>query len=78
MAFFATGGGHGAEPGFATVVDAVNLDLSGFMEKAVDAEANTLTVGPGISFVDFETDLYNAGKLIRTSVYGVLPCWTEC
>ncbi|KAF2172607.1 hypothetical protein M409DRAFT_16570 [Zasmidium cellare ATCC 36951] len=62
--FFATGGGHGAEPGFATVQNAANIDLSGFTQNVLDTAANRLTVGPGVSFVDFETNLYNAGKLV--------------
>lgn len=65
--FFATGGGHGAEPGFDTVDNAVNIDLSNFRQNDLDTTANTLTVGPGLSFFDFEEDLYNAGKLIRES-----------
>lgn len=67
LSFFATGGAHGAEPGFATVKQAVNIDLSNLNENNLNVTANTLTVGPGISFVDFETNLYNAGKLIRES-----------
>ncbi|KAL8990177.1 MAG: hypothetical protein Q9169_008190 [Polycauliona sp. 2 TL-2023] len=62
--FFATGGGHGAEPGFATVQNAVNIDLSNFLQNDLDVTANTLTVGPGIAFKDFEENLYNAGKLM--------------
>ncbi|KAL9623135.1 MAG: hypothetical protein Q9204_007978, partial [Flavoplaca sp. TL-2023a] len=62
--FFATGGGHGAEPGFATVKNAINIDLSNFRENELNTTANTLTIGPGISFEDFEENLYNAGKLM--------------
>lgn len=62
--FFATGGGHGGETGFATVKQAVNIDLSNLTENKLNLTANTLTVGPGVSFVDFETNLYNAGKVV--------------
>lgn len=67
LRFFATGGGHGSEPGFATVKNAVNIDLSNFRQNELDATANTLTIGPGIAFKDFEENLYNAGKLMRES-----------
>ena len=67
LSFFPTGGGHGGETGFATVKQAVNIDLSNFKQNDLDVTANTLTVGPGISFGDFETNLYNAGKLARES-----------
>lgn len=46
---------------------AVNIDLSNFKENVLDLEANTLTVGPGNSFSAFETNLYNAGKMVRKS-----------
>jgi len=65
LSFFATGGGHGGETGFATVKQAINIDLSNFNENNLNLTANTLSVGPGISFVDFETNLYDAGKVIR-------------
>ncbi|KAL8963827.1 MAG: hypothetical protein Q9183_004924, partial [Haloplaca sp. 2 TL-2023] len=64
LTFFATGGGHGAEPGFDTVNNAVNIDLSNFRQNELDITNNTLTVGPGIAFKDFQEDLYNAGKLL--------------
>ncbi|EAU36716.1 conserved hypothetical protein [Aspergillus terreus NIH2624] len=64
LTFLATGGGHGGETGFATVKHAVNIDLSNFKENVLDLEANTLTVGPGNSFSAFETNLYNAGKMV--------------
>ncbi len=67
LRFFATGGGHGSEPGFATVKNAVNIDLSNFRQNDLDTTANTLTIGPGIAFGDFEENLYNAGKLMRES-----------
>lgn len=65
LSFFATGGGHGGETGFASVKQAVNIDLSNFKENVLDLKANTLTVGPGNPFSAFETNLYNAGKVVR-------------
>ncbi|CAI7668893.1 unnamed protein product [Penicillium manginii] len=64
LSFFATGGGHGGETGFASVKQAVNIDLSNFKENVLDLKANTLTVGPGNPFSAFETNLYNAGKVV--------------
>ncbi|KAF2204952.1 FAD-binding domain-containing protein [Delitschia confertaspora ATCC 74209] len=62
--FLATGGGHGSEPGFAKVKNAVNIDLSNFREKKIDTKANRLTIGPGMAFFEFEKDLYDVGKHI--------------
>lgn len=45
--------------------DVVNIELTKLTEKVLDTSANRLTVGPGISFFQFEDDLYAAGKLIR-------------
>ncbi|KAK5656801.1 hypothetical protein OQA88_4349 [Cercophora sp. LCS_1] len=64
LPFLATGGAHGGETGFANVKQAINIELSNFKEKKIDLAKNRLTVGPGISFVDFEEDLYNAGKFV--------------
>lgn len=81
LSFFATGGGHGGETGFATVNQAVNIDLSNFNENNINLTDNTLSVGPGVSFVDFETNLYNVGKVLRefcphpqtTTITHILP-----
>ncbi|KAF6222867.1 hypothetical protein HO133_000918 [Letharia lupina] len=64
--FFATGGAHGAELGFATVKNAVNIDLGNFNSTELDAANNLLTVGGSTTFSQFYDLLYNAGKEIRT------------
>ena len=65
--FFATGGGHQAEPGYASVVDTVNIDLGSFQTKQLDAAANTFTTGPNVTFIEIFDVLYDAGKELRKS-----------
>jgi FAD/FMN-containing dehydrogenase len=43
------------------------------VENKLDVASNRLTVGPGVSFVDFETNLYNAGKFVRKCLLPSCP-----
>ena len=63
--FFVTGGGHGVEPGFANVKNAINIQLNQFNTTSLSADARTITVGPGADFVAIYGLLYSAEKQIR-------------
>ena len=45
----------------------IEIDLGLFKNVAVDAAANTMTIGGGVIFDDVFDPLYNAGKEIRSS-----------
>lgn len=63
--FMATGGGHGYSTTLSTVENALDIDLSNFKSVAVDAAANTVTIGGATTFRQIYDPLYNAGKQIR-------------
>ena len=63
--FFVTGGAHGAEQGFATVKNAVNIDLGNFNTTALDVPNKLLTVGGSTTFSQFYDLLYNNGFELR-------------
>lgn len=65
ISFYATGGAHGAEPGFANVKNSVNIDLGNFDKLIVDPQANILTVGANITFSQIFEPLYNVSKELR-------------
>ncbi|KAF5846305.1 hypothetical protein GGP41_003702 [Bipolaris sorokiniana] len=60
--FLATGGGHGYSTSLSGVKGALNIDLSKFRNVAVNASANTMTVGAATIFADMLDPLYAAGK----------------
>ena len=49
----------------------IEIDLGLFKNVAIDAAANTMTIGGGVIFDDVFDPLYNAGKEIRSSNPGV-------
>lgn len=59
------GGGHGYTTTFAELQYGLEIDLSGFNQVAVDADANLMTIGGGVRFRDIFEPLYSAGKEIR-------------
>lgn len=59
------GGGHGYTTTFAELQYGLEIDLSGFNQVAVDADANRMTIGGGVRFRDIFEPLYSAGKEIR-------------
>lgn len=63
--FLATGGGHGYSTSLSGVKGALNIDLSKFRNVAVNASANTMTVGAATIFADMLDPLYAAGKQMR-------------
>jgi hypothetical protein len=65
VSFLATGGGHGYSTTLSGVKKALNIDLSNFRKVAVDASANTMTIGAATIFADVYDPLYAAGKQIR-------------
>jgi hypothetical protein len=65
VSFLATGGGHGYSTTLSGVKNALNIDLSNFRKVAVDASANTMTIGAATIFADVYDPLYAAGKQIR-------------
>lgn len=65
VSFLATGGGHGYSTTLSGVKDALNVDLSNFKKVAIDASANTMTIGAATIFADVYDPLYAAGKQIR-------------
>lgn len=71
LTYLATGGGHAIEPGFATVQNAIDIDLGNFDTLELDAEKRCLTIGPALAFKDIFTPLYNAGLELQT---GNAPC----
>ncbi|RAH54231.1 FAD-dependent oxidase [Aspergillus piperis CBS 112811] len=64
--FLAMGGGHGYTTTFAELQYGLEIDLSGFNQVAVDADANLMTIGGGVRFRDIFEPLYSAGKEIQT------------
>lgn len=67
VSFLATGGGHGYSASYAMTGchQALEIDLSNFQKIAVDADQNTLTVGPGVRIHQIMDPVYQAGKEFR-------------
>ena len=63
--FMGTGGGHGYTTTTSAIKNGINIDLGGFKSIAIDAAANTMTIGGAVTFGDVLNPGYNAGKEIR-------------
>ena len=57
-----TSGKHGYCSRLAQLQNGLQVDLSSLDHVKVDAESNTMTVGPGALFKDILDPLFNAGK----------------
>ncbi|KAL6156932.1 hypothetical protein ACJQWK_06901 [Exserohilum turcicum] len=63
--FMGTGGGHGYTTTTSAIKNGINIDLGGFKSIAIDAAANTMTIGGAVTFGDVLNPVYNAGKEIQ-------------
>ncbi|KAL4938557.1 hypothetical protein BDV06DRAFT_215011 [Aspergillus oleicola] len=70
ISFLATGGRHGYGGTLGAMHGGLALDLSALDELIIDAEAETLTVGPGIRFNDMFDAVYEAGFQVPTGTCG--------
>ncbi|KIA75781.1 hypothetical protein HK57_00395 [Aspergillus ustus] len=64
--FLTRGAGHGYSVTLAEFQDGVALDLSLWKSIQIDAAAETLTIGPGVTINDVLDPLYEAGFQIQT------------
>ncbi|KAF5602432.1 uncharacterized protein FSUBG_7739 [Fusarium subglutinans] len=69
--FLATGARHGYTTTLGKLQNGLAIDLSHFKEFQLDADAKTLTVGPGVTVGEIFDPLFNAGFDIQT---GSAPC----
>lgn len=65
IAFLATGARHGYTTALGNLRSGLAIDLSLFKEFELDADAKTLTVGPGVTVGEIFDPLFNAGFDIR-------------
>ncbi|GFF58651.1 6-hydroxy-D-nicotine oxidase [Aspergillus udagawae] len=65
--FLATGSAHSVKPGYTTVKNAVNIDLSQLKNACMDYEKNTITIGPGVLNSQVYDMLYNVKKELPLS-----------
>ncbi|OPB46331.1 hypothetical protein A0O28_0064520 [Trichoderma guizhouense] len=64
--FLTRGGGHGYAASLGDFQLGLSLDLSQWKHLKIDKKAQTLTVGPGITFAEIFDPLFNAGFYIQT------------
>ncbi|KLO99253.1 Uncharacterized protein Y057_14507 [Fusarium fujikuroi] len=69
--FLATGARHGYTTTLGELHNGLAIDLSHFKEFELDADAKTLTVGPGVTVGEIFDPLFSAGFEIQT---GSAPC----
>ncbi|KAF5589168.1 hypothetical protein FPANT_6383 [Fusarium pseudoanthophilum] len=69
--FLATGARHGYTTTLGNLQNGLAIDLSHFKEFELDADAKTVTVGPGVTVGEIFDPLFNAGFDIQT---GSAPC----
>ncbi|KAF4953187.1 hypothetical protein FGADI_6162 [Fusarium gaditjirri] len=69
--FLATGARHGYTTTLGDLDNGLAIDLSHFKDFELDADAKTLTVGPGVTVGEIFDPLFNAGFDIQT---GSAPC----
>ncbi|KAF5656998.1 hypothetical protein FCIRC_13432 [Fusarium circinatum] len=69
--FLATGARHGYTTTLGELRNGLAIDLSHFKEFELDADAKTLTVGPGVTVGEIFDPLFRAGFDIQT---GSAPC----
>ncbi|PFH62262.1 hypothetical protein XA68_14393 [Ophiocordyceps unilateralis] len=63
--FLTRGAGHSYSVTLAEFQHGLALDLSQFKSIEIDSDAETLTVGPGVTFNDIFDPLYQAGFQLR-------------
>lgn len=63
--FHAVATGHHYTAAYEKAKDVLQIDISNLNSVAVDADANTLTIGGAVRFVDVFEPLYKAGKETR-------------
>jgi FAD/FMN-containing dehydrogenase len=63
--FLATGTRHGYTTTLGELHNGLAIDLSHFKEFELDADAKTLTVGPGVTVGEIFDPLFSAGFEIR-------------
>ncbi|KAL7787172.1 hypothetical protein V8C37DRAFT_419020 [Trichoderma ceciliae] len=64
--FLTRGAGHGYAPSLDAFRHGLSLDLSQWKKLKIDKKAQTLTVGPGVTFAEIFDPLYKAGFYIQT------------
>ena len=64
-----TGGGHGYSGSLGSLQNGLEIDMSNFKDVAVDPTKDLMTLGAGVRFRDFLSQLYAAGKAIRKFVH---------
>ncbi|PHH80586.1 hypothetical protein CDD80_845 [Ophiocordyceps camponoti-rufipedis] len=64
--FLARGAGHGYGITLGEFQHGLALDLSQYKSIEIDSEAETMTVGPGVTFKDIFDPLYQAGFQLQT------------
>ncbi|KAL7812780.1 hypothetical protein V8C26DRAFT_436775 [Trichoderma gracile] len=64
--FLTRGAGHGYSASLGKFQHGLSLDLSQWKSLKIDNKAQTLTVGPGVTFADIFDPLFNAGFYIQT------------
>ncbi|KAL6831869.1 hypothetical protein V8C40DRAFT_273301 [Trichoderma camerunense] len=64
--FLTRGAGHGYAASLGDFQLGLSLDLSQWKHLEIDKRAQTLTVGPGITFAEIFDPLFNAGFYIQT------------
>lgn len=65
LPFLATGARHGYSTTLEEVQGGIAIDLSQLDGFVIDKDAGTLTVGPGVRFIDIFGPVYEAGFQIR-------------
>ena len=72
----ARGAGHGYSASLSKFQHGLSLDLSQWKSLKIDKKAQTLTVGPGVTFAEIFDPLFNAGFYIRTHQLFRRMIWT--
>jgi FAD/FMN-containing dehydrogenase len=63
--FLAVASGHGYSPAFGKAKDVLEIDLNGFKDVTVNADANTITIGGAVLHSEVIDPLWKAGKQMR-------------